>query len=274
MKNDTTAIKQQISKLKFFFYDLNADNIEQFYKNKLNQYYYYKSREVENQHGEDILRGFERFFNTLPSKRKDLSKEDVPVTEFRADGKTPEKGYDIDEKDFIDNELFEIENLCKGINLAKNLDLKKSIEAYHGLLIHKTSLLQSTQSLPSKQPQMELSELNPTERAECSKYKFDISKIEQVYHFCIETEVIDGKITNMDFLNAVNNVDFKVIQANAEQKNAKGKSMYIIFILSHHIKEKASEWYQKTACSINTEPSRCSGMGVPSDWKRKANTLK
>ncbi|MFZ4799798.1 MAG: hypothetical protein ACOYMA_20065 [Bacteroidia bacterium] len=47
---------------------------------------------------------------------------------------------------------------------------------------------------------------------------------------------------------------------------------YIIYILSKFI--TVDGWYLNTAHSINTEPSKCSGINAPSNWKNKANAIK
>jgi hypothetical protein len=107
---------------------------------------------------------------------------------------------------------------------------------------------------------------------ESQQYIFDIGKITTIYNFCIDTGVISNSISNVNFINAVNNADFKNVFANAEQQKAKSKCKYIIYVLSHTV--SAESWYQNTARSINTEPNKCSGINVPSDWKRQANALK
>ena len=54
------------------------------------------------------------------------------------------------------------------------------------------------------------------------KYTFDTAKIAIVYNFCIETEVFDDKIiSNVDFINAVNASNFRLIIHHAEQKKTK-----------------------------------------------------
>jgi hypothetical protein len=105
------------------------------------------------------------------------------------------------------------------------------------------------------------------------QYTFDTVKITNIYNFCINTGVlINTVISNVDFINAVNTANFKTIYAHAEQQESKGKCKYIIFILSKFI--AGDGWYLKTAHSINTEPCKCSGINVPSGWKKKANTIK
>ena len=100
----------------------------------------------------------------------------------------------------------------------------------------------------------------------------EIEKITKIYNFCIDTGVISNSISNVNFINAVNNANFKNVFANAEQRNAKSKCKYIIYVLSSAV--SAENWYQNTARSINTEPNKCSGINVPSDWKRQAKALK
>jgi hypothetical protein len=105
------------------------------------------------------------------------------------------------------------------------------------------------------------------------QYDFDMGKVAKIYEFCIDT-VISNSITKTDFINAIVNADFADIYRDAEQKKAKGKCKYIVFVLNYTIKEHASEWYLKAAHSINTEPTKCSGINVPDKWKKQADKLK
>ena len=104
------------------------------------------------------------------------------------------------------------------------------------------------------------------------QYEFDAVKVLGVYDFCVSTKIIDSSISNVDFINAVNKADFKVIHANAELQKGKSKCKYIIYILSQII--NVAEWYKSSANSINTEPNKCSGITVPLDWRNQANALK
>jgi len=104
-------------------------------------------------------------------------------------------------------------------------------------------------------------------------YQFDTTKITTIYNFCVDTNVFSGVITEVDFINAVNNADFSAIY----EKSTKGKCKYIIYILSFSVKNtnaNTETWYQKAAHSIKTEPNKCSGINVPNDWKNQANSLK
>jgi hypothetical protein len=118
-------------------------------------------------------------------------------------------------------------------------------------------------------------ELNPDTNENIGnpkQYTLDIEKITKVYNFCVNTEVIDGTIiSNVDFINAVNNADFRVIYTHAEQQKTKGKCKYIIYVLSKFVNDK---WYLNTARSIDIEPNRCSGINVPLDWRKKANAIR
>ena len=48
--------------------------------------------------------------------------------------------------------------------------------------------------------------------------------------------------------------------------------MYLITNLAKHIIKP--DWYKETAHSINTEPTRLSGISIPSPWKKKLNGIK
>jgi len=100
-------------------------------------------------------------------------------------------------------------------------------------------------------------------------YNFDIQKISNIYHFCIEAEIIDDSITEVFFLNAVENTDFKKIYANAENKNAKGACARVISITSKYVKPRDT-WYKKTAQSIDTEPTKCSGRSFNTKQQKLA----
>jgi hypothetical protein len=105
------------------------------------------------------------------------------------------------------------------------------------------------------------------------RYTFCTSKITEVYNFCIGTHVLDRTvISEVDFINAVNSADFGTIYGHAEERKRKCKCKYIIFILSKLV--TGNGWYLNTAHSINTEPSRCSGITVPEAWKKGAKAIR
>jgi hypothetical protein len=105
------------------------------------------------------------------------------------------------------------------------------------------------------------------------QYSSDLAKIEEIYDFCVRSKIIDNNIiSSVDFVNAVNQADFRTIHDYAEENGAKSKCKYIIYIISFSF--KGSDWYLKTAHSINTEPSKCSGANVPFEWKKEADELK
>jgi hypothetical protein len=115
-------------------------------------------------------------------------------------------------------------------------------------------------------------EPNANEAGSSQQCNFDMAKVEQIYKFC--RDIISTEITQIDFVNAVANADFANIYRNATQNKAKGKCKYIIFILKHTIKEGSADWYLKAAHSIDTEPNKCSGINVPYQWKKQADSLK
>jgi hypothetical protein len=108
---------------------------------------------------------------------------------------------------------------------------------------------------------------------ETPRYSFSTSKITEIYNFCTDTEVLQNAvISNVDFINAVNVANFKAIYDHAQQRKSKSKCKYIIFILNKFV--TGDGWYLNTARSINTEPTKCSGINVPPEWKKRADAIK
>jgi hypothetical protein len=164
-----------------------------------------------------------------------------------------------------------------------------------GTYIGSTELAQKyINELPKEEPEMETIKGNPIEENKTvlqtsqviqpvvpiqqsdsvkpQQYKPNTQKVTDVYNFCIDTKVIGNDITEIDFINYVANANFKEIYANAEEHEGKIKVLYIIYVLKGCVDNK--DWYRKTAHSVGTESSKCSGANVPYDWKNQANALK
>ena len=105
-----------------------------------------------------------------------------------------------------------------------------------------------------------------------NKCAFDIKIITKIYDYCVATSVL-GKdaISNVDFINAVSEANFKAIYDHAKIKKSKTKVKYTIYALSNFIGRK---WYQVAANSIGEEPTSCSRANVPKDWKKKLQEIR
>lgn len=105
------------------------------------------------------------------------------------------------------------------------------------------------------------------------KNNLDIVLINKIYNFCIETKVLDkNTITNVDFINAVEIADFLNIYKHSKEMQSSTKMRYIIYVLSKY--NTSNNWFMNAAHSINTEPTKCSGVNVPTKWKNDANAIK
>jgi hypothetical protein len=102
-----------------------------------------------------------------------------------------------------------------------------------------------------------------------SRYEYDPAFCTAVYDFCITTRVFSG-ITHADFCACVAEANFAPIY-NSEGRLA-AKLKYIIYVLSRRMNNP--QWYSDSAHSIDTEPNKCSGAGVPPEWKRQALAIK
>lgn len=90
--------------------------------------------------------------------------------------------------------------------------------------------------------------------------QYDIGAITRIFNYCKENTFTVGFET---FLNAIVTADFSTIY-NANNTVA-SKCAYLISVVKKFVDDK--DWYRKAAHSINSEPTRCSGMKVPSEWK-------
>ncbi len=102
-----------------------------------------------------------------------------------------------------------------------------------------------------------------------SRYEYDPTFCTAVYDFCIATRVFSG-IAHADFCTCVAEANFAHIY-NSEGRLA-AKLKYMIYVLSRRMNNP--QWYSDSAHSIDTEPNKCSGAGVPPEWKRQALAIK
>lgn len=111
-----------------------------------------------------------------------------------------------------------------------------------------------------------------TNTNEPTGYQCDPGIISSIYQFCIDTNVFDNNIKLSELSSAVENANFKVLVEKCALRNKKSQCMYLITNLAKHIIKP--DWYKETAHSINTEPTRLSGISIPSPWKKKLNDIK
>ncbi len=114
---------------------------------------------------------------------------------------------------------------------------------------------------------------NPTEPESDNhkQYTSDTSKIIAVYRFCIDDNIIDSSISELDFINDVAQANFAHIYDNAKRKKAGNKCKYIISVLRANF---PNEWYANAAHSINTETNKLTGRDYRYGWKQKADALR
>ncbi len=110
-------------------------------------------------------------------------------------------------------------------------------------------------------------------RNELKKNKLNIVLIDKIYNFCTETKVLDeNTVSIVDFINAVDSANFSIIYKHSKEQQSSTKMRYIIYVLSKSI--VINDWFLNAAHSIDTEPSKCSGVNVPTRWKDEANAIK
>lgn len=91
-------------------------------------------------------------------------------------------------------------------------------------------------------------------------FEYDVNMITKIYEYCRG----DTFSVSFDtFVNAVAKADFSTIYEANTTKRA--KCAYLISIIKGFVFGK--DWYIEAAHSINTEPTKCSGMKVPVTWK-------
>ncbi len=129
---------------------------------------------------------------------------------------------------------------------------------------------QSTQDNDSTPGDSEIN-LSNWGRNDQTRYEYDPITISRIFEHCQKTDVFDDQISLSDFTMAIDNTDFKEIVEKCAKRKKKSKCMSVINKLSKVI---SSEWYRKTAHSINTEPTRISGISVPCGWKKELDDIK
>ena len=129
---------------------------------------------------------------------------------------------------------------------------------------------QSTQNNDSTPGDSEIN-LSNWGRNDKTRYEYDPITISRIFEHCQKTDVFDDQISLSDFTMAIDNTDFKEIVEKCAKRKKKSKCMSVINKLSKVI---SSEWYRKTAHSINTEPTRISGISVPCGWKKELDDIK
>lgn len=183
-----------------------------------------------------------------------------------------ERGYENDTYSFgcgtdgdgkIVNNMFSIEHKLYYPILER---MKESINILIRSISEQPS--QDNNSLPGNSE----SNTSNTNTNNQTRYKYDPIIISRIFEHCQKTDVFDDQISLSDFTMAIDNTDFKEIVEKCTLRRKKSKSMYIIKKLSVII--GSDEWYRNTAHSINTEPTRISGISVPCGWKKELNDIK
>ena len=103
---------------KLYFSGLTSDKIEDFYAKKLQDYLYRKSNVclINGENEPDIIH---RILMKLPNKDGNPNIKSCSI-----DGKSGDRGFDIEEIDFIESEIEMLNKRAKSANLLNNLDLK------------------------------------------------------------------------------------------------------------------------------------------------------
>lgn len=101
---------------------------------------------------------------------------------------------------------------------------------------------------------------SPEAQSQGEEPNYDIGAITEIYNYCKgNTFSVSFKI----FIDAVASADFSNIYS--KESTITSKCSYLISVIKKFVYSK--DWYKNAANSINTEPTRCSGMKVPLDWK-------
>lgn len=97
-------------------------------------------------------------------------------------------------------------------------------------------------------------------------FEYDVNMITKIYEYCKG----DTFSVSFDtFVNAVAKADFSTIYEANTTKRA--KCAYLISVIKGFVFGK--DWYIEAAHSINTEPTKCSGMKVPTTWKNELKRI-
>ncbi|MDF9829336.1 hypothetical protein [Parabacteroides sp. PF5-6] len=106
-------------------------------------------------------------------------------------------------------------------------------------------------------------------REDRDTFDYDPQKAERIFSFCVDSDVFSEDIKLHDFLVCVSAADFSEIKKKIKRIT---RFRYIVRIL-HEAMGKNQSWYRKSAKSIGTTPSRCTG-NIDERWQKEANALK
>ena len=248
-----------------------------------------KAYKEDNEEFEDFFNSCKHIISTYKNDienqfKNDLNKNNVALHSFKQmilSGQTiDENGRLIQEHiDYIENDKEYIMNLGYKTNsdytclITESGEItKNSFDSKHELNYSK--IVEIENSILNLKNDL-TSETNNTTHAsnELKRNKLNIVLIDKIYNFCIETKVLDENIvSNVDFINTVESADFSIIYEHSKEQQSSTKMRYIIYVLNKFI--SINDWFLNAAHSIDTEPSKCSGVNVPTKWKNKANAIK
>ena len=131
-------------------------------------------------------------------------------------------------------------------------------------------IIKASQSLSIKQSD----NTNIKKGVDDNSFEYNEDKINEIYKYCCKTDVYNEKeITHLDFVEAVTKADFKKIIDTCAENNKKASALFTIHALKKFI-EKGDIWCKQAANSVDTEPTRLSGMNVPIQWKKHLLAIK
>ena len=215
---------------------LPRDNdIEKFYLQKLSEYFYFNSKTVTDTEGNIIEKG-KRFIN-------DPSIINEPFT-YSADRKT-DRGGNLTEETFIENQLSRIENKFNEIRYSCNLATQTMSKDYINFLKGRLSEINgevknSDVVVPPLQYKLELTK--DIEAKVLSVYQFWNTKKNTIQG----NENIFANIKQVDFLNMIINNDFTALY---NTKGIKQRVGYTVAVLATIL---GDEWGDITARKLNT----------------------
>ena len=131
-------------------------------------------------------------------------------------------------------------------------------------------IIKASQSLSIKQSD----NTNIKKGVDDNSFEYNEDKINEIYNYCCSTGVYKkNEITHLDFIEAVTKADFKKIIDTCAENNKKASALFTIHALKKFI-EKGDIWCKQAANSVDTEPTRLSGMNVPIQWKKHLLAIK
>ncbi len=131
-------------------------------------------------------------------------------------------------------------------------------------------IIKASQSLSIKQSD----NTNIKKGVDDNSFEYNEDKINEIYNYCCSTGVYKkNEITHLDFIEAVTKADFKKIIDTCAENNKKTSALFTIHALKKFI-EKGDIWCKQAANSVDTEPTRLSGMNVPIQWKKHLLAIK